>query len=107
MEDTNFLGLRRPGVGAGASSLRSPKEFRVLGWGYKWGVKNKTKWARGGVDTDQGTFDMDQGIWVGLNHFEHSMHPALGLSLSSSTIEVLVEVLSFDYVNKYLFWIDM
>ena len=38
-----------------------------------------------GVDTDQGTvlFDMDgdQGIWAGLNPFEHSGHPALGLSL--------------------------
>ena len=53
---------------------------------------------------------MDQGIWAGLNPFEHSMHPALGLSLSSSKIEVLVEVPSFDYtymVNKYLFWIDI
>jgi hypothetical protein len=37
-------------------------------------------------------FDMDQGIWAGLNPFEHSMHPALGLNLSSSTIDVLVEV---------------
>ena len=57
-------------------------------------------------------FDMDQGIWAGLNPFEHSMHPALGLNLNSSTIDVLVEVHgvpSFDYtykVNEYLFWID-
>jgi hypothetical protein len=35
-------------------------------------------------------FDMDQGIWAGLNPFEHSGHPALGLSLSSPTIDVLV-----------------
>ena len=36
---------------------------------------------------NQGTFwyiPMDQGIWAGLNPFEHSMLPELGLSLRSS-----------------------
>ena len=58
-------------------------------------------------------FDTDQGIWAGLNPFEHSIHPALGLSLRSSTIDGLVEVHgvpSFDYntykVNIFLSWID-
>jgi hypothetical protein len=50
---------------------------------------------------------MDQGIWAGLNPFEHSVHPALGVG---TTIDVLVEVLSFDYtykVNEYYFrWIE-
>ena len=69
-----------------------------------------------GVDTDQGTFDMDQGIWAGLNPFEHSMHPALGLSLSSSTIHVLCSIIevhegpSFDIrtrqINVYFRWIE-